>query len=384
MIKKKKDFNKLSIKLHKENQGKIEIVSKIKIKSTDDLSTAYSPGVAAPCLEIQKNPKKLKDYTINGQTIAVITDGSAVLGLGNIGPKASLPVMEGKSLLFKHFANLNSFPIALDTQDTEEFIKTVKYLAPSFAGINLEDISAPRCFEIEQRLKKELDIPVFHDDQHGTAIVVLAGLINSLKIVNKTKRTVKIVINGSGAAGVAITKLLHKYGFNDITVCDSKGIISKKRTNLTKEKKELLEFTNLDNKDGTLKDALKESDIFIGVSIANLLTKEDIRTMATDPIIFALANPNPEITPDEAKKGGAKIISTGRSDFPNQVNNVLVFPGIFKGAIEGNFKDITDEMKLRAANKLAELVKKPTINKIIPNPFEKNIAQSVANAVKNN
>lgn len=378
----KKNFNKRSLEMHKKYGGKLEINTKVSMKSKDDLSIAYSPGVAEPCLAIQKNPELVKDLVINGKTVAVITDGSAVLGLGNIGPRASLPVMEGKSALFKRFAGINSFPIALDTQDVEEFIKTVKLLAPSFGGINLEDISAPRCFEIEERLKKELSIPVFHDDQHGTAIVTLAGLINALKLTNKEMKKTKIVVNGAGAAGVAIAKLLHKYGFKDIIMCDSRGIISKDRKDLNQVKKDLLKFTNRLNIKGKLLTALRGSDVFIGVSVANLLKKEDIELMNKDSIIFGLANPNPEITPDEARLGGAKIIATGRSDYPNQVNNVLVFPGIFKGALESGATKITDDMKIAAAEGLAKLVKNPTVNKIIPRPFDRGVCEIVAKSVK--
>ena len=378
----KKDFAKLSLQLHKKNKGKIEINTKVSLKTKHDLSISYSPGVAAPCLEIAKDEKKLRDYVMNGETIAVITDGSSVLGLGNIGAKASLPTIEGKAALIKHFGGLNSFPIAIDTQDTEEFIKTVKNLAPSFGGINLEDISAPRCFEIEKKLKEELNIPVFHDDQHGTAIVVLAGLLNSLKIVKKKKEKVQIVINGAGAAGIATAKLLHKAGFPNIIICDSKGVISKRRKNLTKEKRELTKITNPSKEHKKLYNALENADVFIGVSKANLLKKEDVKTMAHDPIIFALANPDPEITPNKAKLGGAKIIATGRSDYPNQINNVLVFPGIFKGAIESQATKITDEMKLTAAKALAKLVSNPNPNRIIPSPFNKDVARTIANALK--
>jgi malate dehydrogenase (oxaloacetate-decarboxylating) len=381
MTETKKDFNKLSMELHEKYGGKIEINAIVPMETKDDLSVAYSPGVAEPCLVIQKDPSRLKDLTINGKTIAVITDGTAVLGLGNIGPKAALPVMEGKSALFKRFANINSFPLALDTTDVELFIQTVKMLAPSFAGINLEDISAPRCFEIEERLKAELDIPVFHDDQHGTAIVVLAGLINALPLVNKTKEEVKVVINGAGAAGVAITKLLHKAGYENIISTDSKGILSKNRTDLNSTKQKLLDFTNKNNIEGTLKEAIAGADVFIGVSVANLLSVEDVKSMNKDAIIFGLANPNPEITPELAKKGGAAIIATGRSDYPNQVNNVLVFPGIFKGALESGATKITDEMKIAAAIGVASLVKEPSFDNIIPSPFQEGVAEIVAKAV---
>lgn len=382
LYKTKEDFGKLSVELHKKYKGKLEVKSKVSIKNVRDLSIAYSPGVAQPCLEIAKNPELMRDYVINGSTIAIITDGTAVLGLGDIGPKAALPVMEGKALLFKEFAGLNAFPLALDTTDVDKFVETVKMLAPSFAGINLEDISGPRCFEIEERLKKELDIPVFHDDQHGTAIVVLAGLINSLKVTNRKKEDVKIVLSGAGAAGIAIAKLLDLYGFKDIIVCDSKGVISRHRPDLNVEKLKILSFTNPRDVCCGLLDALKGADIFIGISKPNLLTDKEIKLMNKDAIVFGLANPVPEIMPDLAKKGGAKIIATGRSDFPNQINNVLVFPGIFKGALEAKAKGITDEMKLEAAKALASMVKNPTENKIIPGPFEKGVADTIANAVK--
>lgn len=382
LYKTKEDFGKLSVEMHKKYRGKLEVRSKVSIKNARDLSIAYSPGVAQPCLEIAKNPELARDFVINGSTIAIITDGSAVLGLGDIGPKAALPVMEGKALLFKEFGGLNAFPLALDTKDVDKFVETVKMLAPSFAGINLEDISGPRCFEIEEKLKAELNIPVFHDDQHGTAIVVLAGLINSLKIVNKNKESVKIVLSGAGAAGIAIAKLLHLYGFENIILSDSKGVISRHRTDMNSEKLKLLTFTNPQDISGTLLDALKGADIFIGISKPNLLTSKDIKVMNKDAIIFGLANPVPEIMPDLAKAGGAKIVATGRSDFPNQINNVLVFPGIFKGALESKAKQITDEMKLEAAIALASMVKNPSADKIIPGPFEKGIADTIANAVK--
>jgi malate dehydrogenase (oxaloacetate-decarboxylating) len=376
------DYNKLIILKHKENKGKIEIISRMPVKTKDDLSIAYTPGVAAVCLEVAKDESKAKDYISSKNTVAVITDGSAVLGLGNIGPVAALPVMEGKAVLFKEFGGVEAYPIALDTQDTEEIIKTIKMIAPTFGGINLEDISAPRCFEIEKRLKAELNIPVFHDDQHGTAIVVLAGLINSLKITNKVKEDIKVVINGSGAAGVAIGKLLYLYGVKNIIICDSKGIICRHRQDLNESKLELLTFTNKDDLCGDVHSAIKGSDVFIGVSKGNLLTKEDMAHMINNPIIFAMANPIPEIMPDEAKASGARIIATGRSDFPNQINNVLVFPGLFKGVFEAGATDITDEMKLAAANALANIVKEPTEDKIIPAPFDKGIARVVADAVK--
>lgn len=376
------NYGKLSVDLHKKNGGKLSLESTVPVRTYKDLSIAYSPGVAEPCLQIQKDPSKLKDYVVNGRTIAVITDGSAVLGLGDIGPKAALPVMEGKAVLFKRFAGLNSFPLALDTQDVDKFVETVKMLAPSFGGINLEDISAPRCFEIEERLKKELDIPVFHDDQHGTAIVVLAGLINASKITKKKIEDMKIVVNGAGAAGVAVTKLLLAYSAENILLCDSKGIISKDRTNLNPTKKQMLKVTNKKNVSGKLLDALDGADVFIGLSKADLLDKPEIDAMAENPIIFALANPNPEIKPEKAKKLGVNIIATGRSDYPNQINNVLVFPGIFKGALEAGAKNITDEMKLEAAKTLAKLVKKPTAKKFLPLAFEPGVADTIARAVK--
>ncbi len=378
----KKDYQKLSIVAHRKARGKIEVVSKMPLKNREDLSIAYTPGVAGPALAIAKDKKLAYELTSTKNGVAIITDGSAVLGLGNIGPEASLPVMEGKAILFKKFANIDGFPIVLATQDTEEIIAAVKAIAPTFGGINLEDISAPRCFEIEERLKKELDIPVMHDDQHGTAIVVLAGLINALKVVRKKKEKVKVVVNGAGAAGIAITKLLHLYGFKDIILCDSQGIISKSRKDLNGIKKDILKITNRKNISGVLRDALKNADIFIGVSKGGLLNSSDVKTMAPKAIIFAMANPIPEIMPDEAKAGGAFVVASGRSDFPNQVNNVLVYPGIFKGAIEARTKQITDEMKIAAAEALARIVKKPTAEKIIPDPFDKNVALAVSNAVK--
>jgi len=377
-----KDFNKMSVEMHEKNTGKLEIVSKVSVENVDDLSVAYSPGVAEVCKIIAADTSKKRDLVMNGKTVAVISDGSAVLGLGNIGPDAALPVMEGKSLLFKKFANIDSIPLVLDTQDTEEIIATVKALAPSFAGINLEDISAPRCFEIEKRLSRELDIPVFHDDQHGTAIVVLAGLINALKISGRNKEQVRIVVNGSGAAGVAITKLLNEYGFRHLLVCDSKGIISHDRTDLNITKKKLLKFTNSDSVTGSLMNALAQADIFIGVSVAGLLTERHIKIMNEDPVIFALANPDPEIKPELAKELGVKIIATGRSDYPNQINNVLVFPGIFRGVIDGNKKVITEKMKIAAAEALAALVKDPSVEKIVPGPFDAGVMQAVADAVQ--
>ena len=375
------DYSTRSVELHRENRGKLEVISKIPIKNKEDLSLAYTPGVAQPCLEIEKNPEEWYELTSSANTVAVITDGTAVLGLGDIGPKASLPVMEGKCALFKEFAGVNAFPLALDTKDVDEFIKTVKNLAPSFGGINLEDISAPRCFEIEERLKAELNIPVFHDDQHGTAIVVLAGIINGLKITGKSKEELKVVINGAGAAGIAIAKLLKFYGVEDIILCDTKGIISAYRQDLTDVKKDLLKISNKNNISGSLFDAMKGMDVFIGVSKGNLLNEKDIKNMAEKPMIFAMANPIPEIMPDIARNAGASIVATGRSDFPNQLNNVLVFPGIFKGAMKMRVQ-ISDEMKVEAAKAIAELVENPNPDKIIPSPFDKGVSEAVANAIE--
>ncbi|MFZ2484552.1 MAG: NADP-dependent malic enzyme [Minisyncoccia bacterium] len=378
----KKDYQKLSIQIHKRVRGKIEVVSKLPIENREDLSVAYTPGVAGPALAIAKNKKLAYDMTSTKNAVAIVSDGSAVLGLGNIGPEASLPIMEGKAALFKRFAGIDAFPIVLATQDPDEIVAAVKAIAPTFGGINLEDISAPRCFEIETRLKKELAIPVMHDDQHGTAVVVLAGLINALKIVGKKKGMVRVVINGAGAAGIAIAKLLYLYGLSQIVVCDSQGIVSRKRHDLTPVKKEILKITNKKNISGTLFDALKGADIFIGVSKSNLLKAADIKTMAKKAIVFAMANPTPEIMPDEARKGGAAVVASGRSDFPNQINNVLAFPGIFKGAIESRTSQITDKMKIAAAEALARVVKKPTANKIIPDPFDKRVVLAVSNAIK--
>lgn len=370
-----------SLKLHKELQGKINTVSKRPITTRDDLSLLYTPGVAAPCLAIAKNKEDVYLYTLKANTVAVISDGSAVLGLGNIGPEAGLPVMEGKCVLFKEFAGVNAFPIILATQDTEEIIQTIKMIAPTFGGINLEDFSAPRCFEIEERLKAELDIPVMHDDQHGTAIVVLAGLINALKITGKKKEEIRVVINGLGAAGTAILKLLHLYGVRHIIACDSKGIVSKDRPDLNSAKMKILEISNIDNLSGTLQDALRWADVFVGVSVANAITRTDVATMNKDAMIFAMANPTPEIMPDEARAGGARIIATGRSDFPNQLNNVLVFPGVFKWALKYRFRMITEEMKLGAAEALAAYVTNPTEDMIIPNPLDKNVANVIAESM---
>ncbi|OIP54063.1 NAD-dependent malic enzyme [Candidatus Gracilibacteria bacterium CG2_30_37_12] len=376
-----KNYFEESLLFHQKLQGKLETTSKTPINTREDLSLAYTPGVAAPCLAIAKNPEDAYLYTLKANTVAVISDGSAVLGLGNIGALAGLPVMEGKCVLFKEFAGINAFPIILATQDTEEIIQTIKNIAPTFGGINLEDFSAPRCFEIEERLKAELDIPVMHDDQHGTAIVALAGLINSLKITNRKKEDVKIVISGIGAAGTAILKLFRLWGITDIVACDSKGILSRSRTDLNSEKQKLVEITNPRDLSGTLADALKGADVFVGVSAPNSLSIENVRTMNRESIIFAMANPIPEIMPDDARAGGARIIATGRSDFPNQLNNVLVFPGIFKGALQYRIRTITDEMKLSAAEALAAYVENPTENMIIPNPLDKNVVHVIAESI---
>ena len=376
--------NEQALLLHEQWKGKLETVSKTKINTREDLALAYTPGVAEPCKKIAENKEDVYKYTIKSNTIAVVSDGSAVLGLGNIGAHAALPVMEGKAVLFKEFGGVNAFPICLDTQDTDEIVKAVIQLAPAFGGINLEDISAPRCFEIEERLKASLDIPVFHDDQHGTAIVVLAAIINSLRITGKKKEECRIVINGSGAAGIAITKLLLRYGFRHLMLCDSQGIVSSKSPRLNDIKKEMLKITNLEDKTGTLADALVSADIFIGVSAPNVVTSEMGKTMNTDPILFAMANPVPEILPDVAKAAGARIVGTGRSDFPNQINNVVAFPGIFKGALEGRAKQITEEMKLAAAEALASLVTDEQLNEdfIMPEAFDPRVAEAVSEAVK--
>lgn len=378
------DVYEKALQLHAEWNGKLETKSKAAIQTAEDLSLAYTPGVAEPCRVIAKNPEAAYTYTSKANTIAVVSDGSAVLGLGNIGAKAAIPVMEGKAVLFKEFGNVNAVPICLDTQDTEEIIKTVIHLAPVFGGINLEDISAPRCFEIEERLKKALDIPVFHDDQHGTAIVVLAGVINGLKVTNKKKEDCRIVVNGAGSAGIAISKLLLRYGFPSVTLCDKSGILGKNSPDLNWAQKELCEITNLDGLEGTLADALVGADIFVGVSAPNLVTPEMVKTMNPDAILFAMANPVPEIMPDIAKAAGAKVVGTGRSDFPNQVNNVIAFPGIFKGALEGRATQITEEMKLAAALAIAGLVSDEELNEnhILPEAFDPRVADVVAEAVK--
>lgn len=378
------DINEKALEMHKQWKGKLEVKSKATVKTAEDLSIAYTPGVAEPCRKIHSNKEDVYEYTMKGNTVAVISDGTAVLGLGDIGPEAAIPVMEGKCVLFKEFGGVNAVPICLDTKDTDEIVKTIKYLAPNYGGINLEDISAPRCFEIEERLKKELDIPVFHDDQHGTAVVVLAGIINAMKLVKKDEATVKVVINGAGSAGTAICKLLLNYGFKNIIVCDRSGIIHKDLEFTNWAKKELSEITNPHNEKGTLADALKNADIFIGVSSANVVSLEMAKTMNKDAIVFAMANPVPEILPDIAKQAGIRIVGTGRSDYPNQVNNVLVFPGIFKGAMQARAKAITEEMKLAAAEALANMIPETELNEenILPKPFDEGVADKVAEAVK--
>lgn len=377
------DLKQKALNLHCNNQGKIEVISKIDVRDADDLSLVYTPGVAEPCKEIDKDPNLVYKYTSKGRMVAVVTDGSAVLGLGNIGGAASMPVMEGKAVLFKNFANVDAFPICLATQDVDEIVETVKNIAPTFGGVNLEDIAAPRCFEVERRLKEELDIPIFHDDQHGTAVVVLAVIINALKIVEKEMKDVKVAISGAGAAGVAIAKLLLNAGAADVIVCDSKGIISKDRDNLNESKKELAQITNKQNISGSLNDAMKDADIFVGVSGPGTVKKEMIENMAKDPIVFALANPVPEIYPDEAKEAGAKVVGTGRSDFANQVNNVLAFPGIFRGALEVQATDINEEMKIAAAKAIASLISEDelTPDYCIPGAFDKRVAAKVASKV---
>ena len=370
--------------LHKEWNGKIETTPKCEVKSREDLALAYTPGVAEPCKVIAEDKEAAYQYTIKSNTVAVVSDGSAVLGLGNIGAAAAMPVMEGKAVLFKEFGNVNAFPICLDTQDTEEIIKTVVNIAPAFGGINLEDISAPRCFEIESRLKELLDIPVFHDDQHGTAIVVLAGIINALKVTGKKKEDCKIVVNGAGSAGIAISKLLLRYGFPYLTLCDKSGILNKESKDLNWMQKEMMEVTNPEGKSGTLADAFVGADIFVGVSAPNIVSEEMVASMNKDAILFAMANPTPEIMPDLAKKAGAKVVGTGRSDFPNQVNNVVAFPGIFKGALEGRATQITEEMKLAASLALASLVPDDELNEdnILPEAFDPRVADVVSAAVK--
>ena len=373
-----------ALQMHEQWNGKLETTAKAHVNSREDLTIAYTPGVAEPCKVIAKDPEAAYKYTIKSNTVAVVSDGSAVLGLGNIGALAAMPVMEGKAVLFKEFGGVNAVPICLDTQDTEEIIRTVVNIAPAFGGINLEDISAPRCFEIETRLKELLDIPVLHDDQHGTAIVVLAGIINALKVTKKEKETCRVVVNGAGSAGVAITKLLLNYGFKDITMCDINGIISKDSENLNWMQKEMAKVTNLKNASGTLADALKGADIFVGVSAPGIVTKDMVASMNKDAILFAMANPVPEIMPDLAKAAGAKVVGTGRSDFPNQVNNVVAFPGIFKGALEGRASQITEEMKLAAAKAIAGLVPDEELSEdnILPQAFDPCVAETVSRAIK--
>ena len=378
------NINEKALELHAKWNGKLETIAKSKVNSREDLALAYTPGVAEPCKVIAQDKEAAYTYTWKANTVAVVSDGSAVLGLGNIGPYAAMPVMEGKCVLFKEFGDVNAVPICLDTQDTEEIIQAVKNLAPGFGGINLEDISAPRCFEIEERLKSMLDIPVFHDDQHGTAIVVLAGIINGLRVTGKKKEECKVVVNGAGSAGVAITKLLLTYGFKNVIMCDKEGIIGKDYPNLNWMQQKMTEVTNLDNLSGSLADALRGADIFVGVSAPNIVTPEMVSSMNSDSILFAMANPVPEIMPDVAKAAGARVVGTGRSDFPNQVNNVIAFPGIFKGALEGRATQITEEMKLAAAEALAALVSDEELSDdfIMPEAFDPRAAEAVASAVK--
>lgn len=373
-----------ALEMHRKNQGKLEVSPKVKVTNKEELSLAYSPGVAEPCKEIHEDPRKIFEYTMKSNTVAVVTDGTAVLGLGNIGAEASIPVMEGKAVLFKSFSGIDGVPIALNTTDTEEIINTVKLLEPNYGGINLEDISAPRCFEIEERLKKETKIPVFHDDQHGTAIVTVAGMINALRIVDKDLSDIKVVLNGAGAAGIAIIKLLYFYGVRNMIMCDSKGAIYEGRSfGMNDTKAYVAKWTNRDKIDGSLNDVIEDADVFIGVSVADLLSKEMVESMANDPIIFAMANPNPEIKPDVAKAAGAKVIGTGRSDFPNQINNVLAFPGIFRGALDVEATHINEEMKQAAVEAIADLIKSEELNPdyCIPDPFDKRVAPSVAREV---
>ena len=377
------NYNEMALKMHEEHKGKISVTSKVAVKTRDDLSTAYTPGVAEPCRKIRDNKDEVYRYTAKGNLVAVVSDGTAVLGLGDIGPEAAMPVMEGKSILFKEFAGIDAFPICLDTKDTDEIVETVKRLAPTFGGINLEDISAPRCFEIERRLKEELDIPVFHDDQHGTAIVVSAGLTNAIKFVGKEFSEAKVVINGAGSAGISICKLLLELGVGDVVLVDKNGILAVGEEWMNPAKKEMAEKTNKEQLHGDLKDAMKGKDVFVGVSAPNIVTAEMVGTMAKNAIVFAMANPTPEIMPDEAKKGGARVVATGRSDFPNQINNVLVFPGIFKGALEARATDITEEMKIAAVRAIADIIKPEELTEdyIIPGAFDERVADNVAREV---
>lgn len=377
------NYNEMALKMHEEHKGKISVTSKVAVKTRDDLSTAYTPGVAEPCRKIRDDKSEVYRYTAKGNLVAVVSDGTAVLGLGDIGPEAAMPVMEGKSILFKEFAGIDAFPICLDTKDTDEIVETVKRLAPTFGGINLEDISAPRCFEIERRLKEELDIPVFHDDQHGTAIIVSAGLTNALKYVGKEFSEAKVVINGAGSAGISICKLLLELGVGDIVLVDRNGILAVGEEWMNPAQKEMAEKTNKEQIHGDLKTAMQGRDVFVGVSAPNIVTAEMVGTMAKDAIVFAMANPTPEIMPDEAKKGGARVVATGRSDFPNQINNVLVFPGIFKGALEARATDITEEMKIAAVRAIADIIKPEELTEdyIIPGAFDERVADNVAREV---
>ena len=377
------DYNELSLKMHEENRGKIEVISKVDVKTKDDLSTAYTPGVAEPCRKIRDNKIDVYKYTNKSNLVAVVSDGTAVLGLGDIGPEAAIPVMEGKSILFKTFGNVNAFPICLDTKDVDEIVETVKRIAPVFGGINLEDIAAPRCFEIERRLKEELDIPVFHDDQHGTAVVVCAGLINALKIVGKKMEDISAVISGAGAAGISICKLLMRFGIGNVVLVNSKGALCPGEPFMNPAQAEMAEITNKNKERGSLADVMKGKDVFIGVSAPNIVTSEMVASMADDAMVFAMANPVPEIMPEDAKAGGARIIATGRSDFPNQINNVLVFPGIFRGALDARATDITEDMKVAAAKAIASIVTDEELNEeyIIPDAFNQEVAKAVAKAV---
>lgn len=377
------NYNEMALKMHEEHKGKISVTSKVAVKTRDDLSTAYTPGVAEPCRKIRDDKSEVYRYTAKGNLVAVVSDGTAVLGLGDIGPEAAMPVMEGKSILFKEFAGVDAFPICLDTKDTDEIVETVKRLAPTFGGINLEDISAPRCFEIERRLKEELDIPVFHDDQHGTAIVVSAGLTNAIKFVGKEFSEAKVVINGAGSAGISICKLLLELGVGDVVLVDKNGILAVGEEWMNPAQKEMAEKTNKEQIHGDLKTAMQGRDVFVGVSAPNIVTAEMVSTMAKDAVVFAMANPTPEIMPDEAKKGGAKVVATGRSDFPNQINNVLVFPGIFRGALDARATDITEEMKIAAVKAIADIIKPEELTEdyIIPGAFDERVADNVAREV---
>ena len=377
------DYNQLSLEMHETHRGKVSVVSKVKVEDRAALSTAYTPGVAEPCRRIAADPREVYRYTAKGNLVAVVSDGTAVLGLGDIGPEAAMPVMEGKAILFKEFADVDAFPICLATKDVEEIVRTVKYLAPTFGGINLEDISAPRCFEIERRLKEELDIPVFHDDQHGTAIVVSAGLLNALKLVGKRMEDVNIVINGAGSAGISIARLLMLFGAGNIVLVDRQGAVSVDESWLNPAQRQMAEVTNKHNERGPLSEVIRGKDVFIGVSAPKVVTAEMVASMAQDAIVFAMANPTPEIMPEEAAKGGARVIATGRSDYPNQINNVLVFPGIFRGALDAQATDITEEMKLSAARAIAAIVADGELREdyIIPGAFDKRVAPAVANAV---